>query len=831
MSFGIFEAAVNSEQEVSLAKQASADKFNAAVYDVREKLGPFLFAANSLEEFRDRVAICKNDQSVFKLINAHLHPGASVLRRVVGRNGELEREFKDRLAHRRQAVPTQPSPGIDTPPAPGLGPTDNNAAPSLGLGTPAPAPIPGTPSPLTARRHQGELDGTVDVKNTFKPSDDTLEPEGNFDGYLNKVDQGAEGKIDKLFASREAMAFYSNWCQSNGLSPIRMSSLDTYAQNLNDEQYLRLANTILAWENEHHPKVPKTKLKKKDKVAFQGPVHDDFFPYGEDPEEAEGHAHHLPPVQLHEPEHHREMAAKVPPWESEHHPKTHKTKLPKKDKVAATDAMGHYLTWCDRNNLKRLSANNLWYYTQHDPKLAVHLATRMKAIIHTARLGRRRTAAPDYLQKADDALTQLLNQKAEEFQETIQPLQQALITVQQATQLQQQQNPLNVLPPPGTVNVMPGQPDSPAGQLGMPDPNAPDLSSAINALANPIGGAPGGAAPPGGPPGGAPDGGTGGPPPAAAAQGAAPPGVIPQPQDPSQPKAASRGGQGKGRGAARPRSGGIPIKDIPPHRGDGSDEDRRNWDAEMDDTPSRHHRYVPTEDMLDDPAIWRGGSRRQGCWPGCHENEEHARKYHQDKKEGQRKQAWSGWGPAQFPKTREVTGWKWDSHLEGYKANAPQRFACECGSDFPTPTGFRVCGGCGRQWNSYVIGGYGNNKEASADTYLVREIPVRHDVIVGSKKQGEFGPKDHNDPFYTGDDIPPDQQAKPIHESDGHHMGIYSMIDPRTGAIHELIDPGEITGEGEDPGHPTFKEPPSDWAQRSPAQGNPGQWTKKELPV
>ena len=73
--------------------------------------------------------------------------------------------------------------------------------------------------------------------------------------------------------------------------------------------------------------------------------------------------------------------------------------------------------------------------------------------------GRRRYAQPDYLQKADDALTQLLNQKAEEFQQTIAPLQQALVTVQQAEQLQQQANPLNVLPPPGTVNVMPGSED------------------------------------------------------------------------------------------------------------------------------------------------------------------------------------------------------------------------------------------------------------------------------------------------------------------------------------------------------------------------------------
>ena len=78
-----------------------------------------------------------------------------------------------------------------------------------------------------------------------------------------------------------------------------------------------------------------------------------------------------------------------------------------------------------------------------------------------------RTAAPDYLQKADEALTNLLNQKAEEFQETIAPLQQALQTVQQAEQAQAAMNPMAVQPPAGTVNVLPGGGGDPAAG-GMP---------------------------------------------------------------------------------------------------------------------------------------------------------------------------------------------------------------------------------------------------------------------------------------------------------------------------------------------------------------------------
>jgi hypothetical protein len=86
---------------------------------------------------------------------------------------------------------------------------------------------------------------------------------------------------------------------------------------------------------------------------------------------------------------------------------------------------------------------------------------------------RRRTAAPDYLQKADEALTNLLNQKAEEFQQTIAPLQQALQTVQQAEQEAAAANPMNVMPPAGTVNVLPGQDQQGAGAAGGGmDPNA-----------------------------------------------------------------------------------------------------------------------------------------------------------------------------------------------------------------------------------------------------------------------------------------------------------------------------------------------------------------------
>jgi hypothetical protein len=51
-----------------------------------------------------------------------------------------------------------------------------------------------------------------------------------------------------------------------------------------------------------------------------------------------------------------------------------------------------------------------------------------------------------------------------------------------------------------------------------------------------------------------------------------------------------------------------------------------------------------------------------------------------------------------------------------------------------------------------------------------------------------------------------------------------TLLDPRTGNYHRLIDPGELD-DGEDPGHPTFRKPPKDWARR----GDGAKWTKSPI--
>lgn len=96
-----------------------------------------------------------------------------------------------------------------------------------------------------------------------------------------------------------------------------------------------------------------------------------------------------------------------------------------------------------------------------------------------------------------------------------------------------------------------------------------------------------------------------------------------------------------------------------------------------------------------------------------------------------RKQAWTGWGSPMH----RVAGWDFDHRLNGYITTAADRFSCDCGEEFPTPSGYRKCGSCGRAWNSYVIGSGGTGKEASLEKVIVREIPVRKDVIVASKRR------------------------------------------------------------------------------------------------
>ena len=137
----------------------------------------------------------------------------------------------------------------------------------------------------------------------------------------------------------------------------------------------------------------------------------------------------------------------------------------------------------------------------------------------------------------------------------------------------------------------------------------------------------------------------------------------------------------------------------------------------------------------DTPEYWTDAERKAWGVPDDAHPERDARE-----RQASRRQAWTGWGPSVAPKTRQVDNWEWNEHLAGYTSGVPQRFSCHCGSLFDAPGGYHKCG-CGKTWNSYVIGQGGPSHTASADLYIVREIPVRPGVIVASHGSLDAGPE------------------------------------------------------------------------------------------
>jgi hypothetical protein len=320
--------------------------------------------------------------------------------------------------------------------------------------------------------------------------------------------------------------------------------------------------------------------------------------------------------------------------------------------------------------------------TSIDPDMLKALMAQSQNIVTGARM---RTAAPDYLQKADEALTNLLNQKAEEFQQTIAPLQQALQTVQQAEAAQQAMNPMGVQPPAGTVNVLPPAPgaeagggDPMAGGGGM-DPSMMGMDPSM----------------------------MGGDPAAMMGGGGAPP------MDPSQMQMQARRkrvNRGKARGANAPHHAGIvdEVDEWGKQRGvttGNPDIDMAQFQSETGKSigPKQKNKLTkpkPTSTANPMPKSKQPISTKHASF---------------------------------F--TRKVAGWEWDDHLNGYLASKPTPFTCKCGSKHPVPS-YSTCK-CGKIYNSYVIGTGGDHHQASVEKFICREIPVRDNVIVAARRRDD----------------------------------------------------------------------------------------------
>ena len=363
---------------------------------------------------------------------------------------------------------------------------------------------------------------------------------------------------------------------------------------------------------------------------------------------------------------------------------------------------------------------------------------------------RRRTAAPDYLQKADEALTNLLNQKAEEFQGQIAPLQQALQTVQQAEQAAAAANPMNVMPPAGTVNVLPGgdpsggaggagggglDPNALAAMMGGGDPGAGGGDPMMGGDPNAMGGAdPSMGAPPGLDPNA-----MGGAPPAAQDQGLPPmmaarlrfarlhqakncecwdgycrvPGTKPCSEG-SCEKCDTHRKESRRRQAKNVEQMWQEYTEKATQRGGEPDVEAFAQQYRVGPIALKRIRQKISADNR------KRGGQGKGRRASAHTSN--------------RRQAWSGWGGASLSMKR-VAGWDFDHRLNGYITAAADTFSCDCGENFSTPSGYRKCGSCGRAWNSYVIGTDGHGKEAALEKVICREIPVRKDVIVASRRK------------------------------------------------------------------------------------------------
>lgn len=488
---GMFENLVASDSEIKYQQREAANQLAAAVYDVRERFGSFLFAARDLEEYRDRLALIRDD--AIRTMTPHVFPRSGVIRRVLK---PLEAEFRAKLgSSRHQAESYRGDGDVAKESGPFAGPhgsfpvgteKDLDDAKSVCNMPSVHGKHPGTCDKIEdmsrpkaarvacwpgcheneehARKYHKEKESRVADKTgpamnndvTFRPSKGDLVPEGDFKGYLDRIDQGAREKVRDRFIDTESptrehtgdpadtdfaksAAKFAAWCAQRRVRPS-VDSLEVWAAKRPDREYY----TVLTALRRQADQDPLSPVQPGAMTGAPGmPAGASSFSnvpgVGEYPvvspmDKPGSRQHGKPSASRREGEGHGAIVG-LPPGEVRSPDPARRNKHPRTPD--ATEEFG----------------------------------------VDQGYLASRRTAAPDYLQKADEALTQLLNQKAEEFQQGVGALQQALQIVQQEEQAMQAANPLNVQPPAGTVNVLP---QAPAGMAqaggGAPPPAAADQS-------------------------------------------------------------------------------------------------------------------------------------------------------------------------------------------------------------------------------------------------------------------------------------------------------------------------------------------------------------------
>ncbi|AON96849.1 hypothetical protein BI081_gp258 [Mycobacterium phage Tonenili] len=234
--FGLFEAAADAEQEPSRKHRIAARKMAAALADVHAKFGSFMTNADGVDNFEDRFSMSRRD--IAKIMVAHgVGAYPAVMREV---HGSLKSAWYEKRAEFDEDAGDSEESNF----------TDGDDSGS------------DKPGDKEARRKVAEdRDAPIqDIQETYAPSSGNLIPEGDFEGYLDDVDQGGPeavsghdftpgGDSGADAPRREAMQLvadlYTDWAQSNGLRVASMNTLDVYAANgLHDDDYYLLASLI-----------------------------------------------------------------------------------------------------------------------------------------------------------------------------------------------------------------------------------------------------------------------------------------------------------------------------------------------------------------------------------------------------------------------------------------------------------------------------------------------------------------------------------------------------------------------------------------------------------
>lgn len=176
MSYGIFESAATDNLEQEARQRQALGALDMAILSVRDSQGGWVTAAETKEDFEDRIALVKDDMR--KSVEAHLMPVTGVMRKVVkalrddwfdAHKARTAREYTDEDKAR---LPEEQCTYCD------------GTGREVFEGQDAPCSYcDGTGRDITGSTHAADSDKD-------RPE---LIPDGDFDGYLNEVDEGADG--------------------------------------------------------------------------------------------------------------------------------------------------------------------------------------------------------------------------------------------------------------------------------------------------------------------------------------------------------------------------------------------------------------------------------------------------------------------------------------------------------------------------------------------------------------------------------------------------------------------------------------------------------------